>query len=70
MTFVNSLKHMGVIGWLATVLAIAFCAQIFLFVAHRAHSVSDTLYGIFHYWVPTFLLWAWLVEHLARKPKA
>ena len=47
-------------GWLLTLTALAFCIHIFLFVDSRSHSVSDTLYGIFPYWVPTFLLWAWL----------
>ena len=42
----------SVMGWLATVLAIAFCAQIFWFVDSRSHSVTDTLYGIFPFWVP------------------
>jgi hypothetical protein len=47
-------------GWLVTILPVAFCIQVFLAVDHRSHSVSDTLYGIFPFWVPTFLLWAWL----------
>ena len=47
-------------GWIITFVALAFCAQIFWFVNGRSHSVSDTLYGIFPYWVPTFLLWVWI----------
>jgi hypothetical protein len=47
-------------GWMATIFAAAFCAHIFLFVDGHSHSVSDTLYGVFPYWVPTFLLWIWL----------
>ena len=49
-------------GWLVTLLATAFCLHIFTFVDARSHSVSDTLYGIFPYWVPTFLLWAWIAS--------
>ncbi len=49
-------------GWIITLVALAFCAQIFWFVDGRSHSVSDTLYGIFPYWVPTFLLWAWIAS--------
>lgn len=49
-------------GWIVTLLAAAFCVHIFLFVDGRAHSVSDTLYGIFPYWVPTFLLWIWIAS--------
>ncbi|MBS0296638.1 MAG: hypothetical protein JSR45_10020 [Proteobacteria bacterium] len=50
----------SVMGWAATLLMAAFAAQVFLFIDSRSHSVSDTLYGVFPYWVPTFLLWAWL----------
>lgn len=42
----------SVMGWLVTAAAIVFCAQIFLFVDARSHSVSDTLYGIFPFWPP------------------
>jgi hypothetical protein len=49
-------------GWLVSVLALAFCLHIFLFVDSHSHSVSDTLYGIFPYWVPTFLLWSWVAS--------
>jgi len=47
-------------GWMISVLAAAFCLRIFLFVDGRSHSVSDTLYGVFPYWAPTFLLWVWI----------
>jgi hypothetical protein len=49
-------------GWAATLLALAFCAQVFLFVDRRSHSVSDTLYGIFPYVVPCLLLLDWLAS--------
>ncbi len=47
-------------GWIISLLMAAFCLHIFLFVEGHSHSVSDTLYGVFPYWVPTFLLWAWI----------
>jgi hypothetical protein len=47
-------------GWIISALAAAFCLHIFQFVDGRSHSVSDTLYGVFPYWVPTFLLWVWV----------
>jgi hypothetical protein len=50
------------IGWVLTLLAIAFCAHIFLFVDGHAHSVTDTLYGIFPYWGPTLLGLAWIAD--------
>ncbi len=49
-------------GWMISILAIAFCLHIFLFVDGRSHSVTDTLYGVFPYWVPTFLLWIWIAS--------
>ena len=56
----------NVAGWVITALPLAFCAQVFLAIDRRSHSVSDTLYGIFPFWVPTFLLWAWLAAQLSR----
>jgi len=47
-------------GWIITVLAAAFCLHIFFFFNGHSHSVSDLLYGVFPYWVPTFLLWTWI----------
>jgi hypothetical protein len=37
----------SVLGWLATLAALAFCAHIFAFVDARSHSVTDTLYAIY-----------------------
>ncbi len=48
-------RPISVSGWLVTLLALAFCVQIFLFVDSRSHSVADTLYGAFPYVVPTLL---------------
>jgi hypothetical protein len=53
-------RPVSLAGWVVTALCAAFCANVFLFVDARSHSVSDTLYGIFPYVVPTFLLWAWI----------
>jgi hypothetical protein len=55
-------------GWLATLLPAAFCIQVFLAIDRRSHSVSDTLYGIFPFWVPTFLLWVWIAGRLSEPP--
>jgi hypothetical protein len=48
---------MGVVLW---VLAALFCATVFLAVDRHSHSVSDTLYGIFPFFVCTFLLMDWV----------
>jgi hypothetical protein len=52
----------SIAGWVVSIVAAAFCVHIFLFVDSHSHSVSDTLYGIFPYWVPTFLIWLWIAE--------
>lgn len=67
MTGFAFLKRLSVIGIMAGVAMLAFCAQVFLFIDSRSHSVSDTLYGIFPYWVPAFLLWAYIAEKTARR---
>ncbi len=47
-------------GWAITLAALAFCVQVFIAVDRNAHSVSDTLYGIFPFVVPTVLLVNWV----------
>ena len=50
----------SVIGVVMWVLAALFCATVFLAVDRHSHSVSDTLYGIFPFFVCTFLLLDWV----------
>ena len=52
----------SIAGWLITLLVLAFCAHIFLFVDARAHSVTDTFYGIFPYWGSALLALAWIAD--------
>lgn len=49
-------------GWLTAAVALAFCGQVFWFVDTHSHSVSDTLYGVFPFWAPTFLALAWIAD--------
>jgi len=62
-------RPVSIPGWTITLLALAFCVHIFLFVDGHSHSVSDTLYGIFPYWVPTFLMWVWIASQTSDKRK-
>jgi len=62
-------KPMGVLfrptsiaGWLATLATLAFCVQVFVAIDRHSHSVSDTLYGIFPFWVSALLLLAWIAD--------
>ncbi len=49
-------------GYLAVGCAAAFCVQTFMAVDRHSHSVSDTLYGVFPYFVPAFLLLNWVAS--------
>ena len=46
----------SVAGTVLCLLAAIFCATVFFAVDRRSHSVSDTLYGVFPFFVCTFLL--------------
>lgn len=50
----------SVIGVVLWVLAALFCATVFMAVDRHSHSASDTLYGIFPFFVCTFLLLDWI----------
>jgi len=47
-------------GTLITALLVLFLIQVFMAVDRNSHSVSDTLYGIFPFWVPSILSWLWI----------
>jgi len=53
------------VAWPAFVVLVAgalFSLQVFLAVDRAAHSVSDTLYGIFPYFVPCWMLIYWIAS--------
>ncbi len=47
-------------GVIITVGALAFCVQVFFAVDRQSHSVSDTLYGVYPFILPTLLLLDWV----------
>jgi len=47
-------------GAIIALLAVLFCATVFVAVDRHAHSVSDTLYGIFPFFACAFLLVDWM----------
>lgn len=47
-------------GAIVCVLATLFCLTVFLAVDRHSHSASDTLYGIFPFFVCAFLLVDWV----------
>lgn len=51
------------VSWQGLVLALSteiFCLQVFFVVDQESHYVSDTLYGIFPYFVPSLMLLKWI----------
>ena len=49
-------------GFILTILALAFCVQVFFAVDRNSHSISDTLYGVFPFIVPTLLILGWIAS--------
>ena len=52
----------SIAGGVITLAAVAFCAQVFWAIDRHSHSVSDTLYGIYPFWLPTLLALAWIAD--------
>ncbi len=53
-------------GWLAVILTAAFCMNTFVAVDRHSHSVSDTLYGVFPYWVPALGILHWVAGKMSN----
>ena len=53
-------------GWLAVLLTVVFCVQVFVAVDRHSHSVSDTFYGIFPYVVPAFGILGWVAAKSSK----
>ena len=47
--------------------ALLFCVQVFCAVDRKSHSVSDTLYGVFPFFVCAFLLLDWIATRTSRE---
>jgi len=54
-------------GIMLVVLIVAFCIQVFIAVDGHSHSVSDTLYGIFPYVVPSLLVLNWIASKTSER---
>lgn len=53
-------------GWIALTLIILFGLQVFTAIDRDSHSVSDTLYGIFPFWVSAWTILGWIASHTSR----
>jgi hypothetical protein len=56
-------------GFLACLVTLAFCIQVFMAVDQNSHSVSDTLYGVFPYFVPCLMILYWLASKTSSLPE-
>jgi hypothetical protein len=54
------------IGVFITLLVIAFCVTVFIAIDRNSHSVSDTLYGIFPYFVSAFTILFWIAANTSK----
>jgi hypothetical protein len=54
-------------GLVVCLLAALFCLTVLIAVDRHSHSVSDTLYGVFPYFVCTFLLLDWIGGRTSEK---
>ncbi len=54
-------------GWAAFALTLAFCFQVFRAIDRHSHSASDTLYGIFPYFVCAAVLLNWIASKTASQ---
>jgi len=54
-------------GAVVTLMALAFCIQVFVAVDHKSHSVSDTFYGVFPFFVCVFLLFDWIARRTSKR---
>lgn len=52
-----------IIGGVISLLVIAFCITVFIAVDRNSHSVSDTLYGIFPFFVSAFTILFWIASN-------
>jgi hypothetical protein len=56
----------SILGTVVFVAAAVFCVNVFLAVDRHSHSVSDTLYGVFPFFVCAFLLVDWIGQRTSR----
>ena len=57
----------SIIGIIICLCAIFFCATVFIAIDRHSHSVSDTLYGIFPYFVSVFTILFWIASNTSKQ---
>jgi hypothetical protein len=56
----------SIVGAIITLFVIAFCATVFIAVDRNSHSVSDTFYGVFPYFVSAFTILFWIACNTSK----
>ena len=54
-------------GWISSLMTVLFCVQVFAAVDRHSHSASDTLYGIFPFWVSAWTVLGWIASRTSGK---
>jgi drug/metabolite transporter (DMT)-like permease len=57
------------IGVLLYLFTLAFCVNVFLAIDRNSHSNSDTLYGIFPFFVGAFTILFWIASNTCEEKK-
>jgi hypothetical protein len=57
----------SVSGFITCLLSVMFCITVFRAIDRNSHSASDTLYGVFPFFVCTFLLLDWIGSRTSEK---
>ena len=55
------------IGIILYVLTLIFCGTVFMAIDRNAHSVSDTFYGIFPFFVSAFTILFWIAANTCEQ---
>jgi ABC-type uncharacterized transport system permease subunit len=54
-------------GAIVSALILAFCVQVFFAIDSRSHSVTDTLYNVFPYFVCSLVILNWVAGKTSRE---
>ena len=57
----------SIIGVVLILLTLAFCVTVFIAVDRNSHSISDTLYGVFPYFVSALTILFWIAGNTSPK---
>ena len=55
-------RPVSIVGWVIMGCAAIFCLLVFLAIDRHSHSASDTLYGVFPYFVGTLVVLNWFAS--------